>query len=117
MPTPPIDGSRPEGTRSPTDHLAQCPPDQLRQAAWELGLALFGYAWSDYVTFVQNQPLAVIIPLLEWLAYYSAAELSTIHSLPALIRAHLNRNRVPQLRRDQRAHLLETVLTINQPTI
>ena len=24
------------------DHLAQCPPANLRQAAWELGLALFG---------------------------------------------------------------------------
>ena len=45
------------------------------------------------------------------------AVMGSIHSLPALIRAHLKRNRVAQLRRDQRAQLIETVLTVNQPTV
>lgn len=105
MPSPP-----------PIDHLGQCPAPHLRQAAWELGIALFGYTWSDYPAFVQKRPLPVIIQLLEWIAYYSAAsaaELHAIHSLPALIRAHLNQNCVAQLRRDQRAQLITTVLTIH----
>lgn len=104
MPSPPI------------DHLGQCPAPHLRQAAWELGIALFGYSWSDYPAFVQKQPLPIIIALLEWLAYYSAAtdaELRSIRSLPALIRDHLNRQRIAQLRRDQRTQLIQTVLTIH----
>lgn len=102
------------------DHLALCEESDLRRSAWELGIALFGYAWTNYEAFVARQPSNIIIQLLEWIAYYSEATLEQterIRDMPAILRAHINKDEHAMLRRPQRATLLETVQNIGNHEI
>jgi len=105
------------GAQRGRDHLTLCEDDDLRHAAWELGIALFGYGWTNYEAFVQRQPIIVIIQLLEWIAYYADVgieQTDRIRDMPAILRAHINKQEHALLRRPQREGLIYTVLTLTK---
>jgi len=115
---PPVRTRRQTGRASPKTafpppaQIALCPEINLRQAAWELGLALFGDGWAGYSNFVGRQPLAVVILLLGWLAFYADldyAQHNKIKSVPGVVRAHLQKNEVADLRQSQRDALLAAI--------
>ncbi len=112
--SPSVNGGGVGGGR---DHLTLCEDGDLRHAAWELGIALFGYAWTNYESFVQRQPIIVIIQLLEWIAYYADVgieQTDRIRDMPAILRAHINKQEHALLRQPQRDALIYTVLTLTK---
>lgn len=118
--SPSVNGGGVQGgrhTAGTTDHLVLCEDNDLRQAAWELGIALFGYSWTNYEAFVQRQPISIIIQLLEWVAYYADVTIQQtdrIRDMPAILRAHINKNERAMLRQPQREALICTVLTLKK---
>lgn len=97
-------------------HLLLFEDGDLRQAASEMGEMLnFPMLWTDFAGFLAGLDAAGLVLLLEWMAYYMEQRPEVherIHSLPAVIRAHLKKGGRPALLTRQREDVARWVMGV-----
>ena len=97
-------------------HLLMFEDRDLRQAASEMGEMLnFPMEWTDFGGFLGGLDAAGLVVLLEWMMYYMEQRPEVherIHSLPAVIRAHLKKGGRPALLTRQREDVAQWVLGV-----
>lgn len=91
------------------------PDHVLREAAWVYGELLYPGQWHGYQQYLLDLAPDGVIMLIEWIKHFMDAtqtEIEEIHSLPKMIKWHINRLNRPSLNLKQRKELITMVSDI-----